>query len=180
MTISLIRDLFLTLRECFSLLMLGLPGVCRNISGDVEVCRISHVIFYFIYSCTYESRTLARLQRVPCLYHFVSAAAKFQHKRAGITQNPILASRCQRDTRPSYENALTTNETTSQATRTLRLQPRPVELRERSTTTTYDETPSLIYPSTLTTHSLTRRHDRVDSELTWRGIQEMIVDVEEE
>jgi len=30
----------LTLRECFSLKMLGLPGVCRNISGAIEVLRM--------------------------------------------------------------------------------------------------------------------------------------------
>jgi hypothetical protein len=38
-------------------------AICDTIIDDYLTC---------IYSCTYESRTFARLQRVPCLYHSVS------------------------------------------------------------------------------------------------------------
>jgi hypothetical protein len=39
----------------------------------IEVLRILYMILYYIYRCTYNSRTFARLQRVPCLYDSVFA-----------------------------------------------------------------------------------------------------------
>ena len=74
----------------------------------------------FIYSRTYESRTFARLRRVPCLYHSVFAAftVGIPTQTRRHSPNSILASHCQRDHRPSYENALTTNETTQATTET--------------------------------------------------------------
>ena len=52
-------------------------------------------ILYYIYSCTFDSRTFVCLQRIPCLYHFVFTffAAGIQHM---CWHSPsILASRRQ-------------------------------------------------------------------------------------
>jgi hypothetical protein len=109
----------------------------------VEVLRILHMILYCIYSCTYDWRTFARSQRVPCPYHSV-LLPEFQHKCAGIAQ-----------TRSQIPHIMS-------PTRSAKLRERFAHNRDKLsyentlTATDYDETPSLIYPSTLTTHFITK------------------------